>query len=207
MGPSAQSCRLDFYIDIDIPHWLDFLFFGKEGSSVDHSIDFSRSSDNNYENENDVMKLNRMVICGKTLKKNSGSHRTNFLGRYFGGEFYVSVLEKESLGCLPRGEIVYISAVDKSAQEQLKEWQQSGCVEEKVLNVLSAFIYSAVGCWPEFPENITETICTSHGCRGLNLSRFEIVVVDDHSKLQGQGCDLTEEASDCLVNRAAALIK
>lgn len=196
MGDPREAGKIVSF-DIDIPHQLEQILKPTPTANMT-MIQIGESgaagSRTEYISSGPTPGLEKLVVCGKPISWNSGPHRIVFEGYYNGSRFVMSVEEKESLGCLPRGDLIFVAAADVRGKEMLQ-----GNGRDFVIDILSAFIYAATSVHPLFPENIFDTICTSRDCKDIQYERLEIHYVANPESITNQSCELSKQARGCIL--------
>jgi hypothetical protein len=110
----------------------------------------------------------------------------------------MSIEEKEDWGCGFKGDIVKVAAHNEGGRGALEEGQH-----EFIMEMLSAFLFCTLDGRPLYSDQILKAssyICNGRsGCHAIPVERFDAYIVFDPSTIEDQGCELSEQADDCLI--------
>jgi hypothetical protein len=173
----------------DIPHLIDFAFRTGQTSKelpplvrdssylASNELQATNSCELPVGSSNDIY-VDQMTICPEPFGLCSGSHRVVVTGMYRNIPFTVSIEEMEianSPTCGYRGEFVTMAFGD-------------GLCLSEPFKFLSALVPELIGV-----RLVYNTVNRGNNWRDRFLFEFT-----NHDKIISQGCELSEEASDCM---------
>lgn len=147
----------------------------------------------NKDNYNDVT-FEKAIVCNKPTGINSGSHRILIHGTYKGERYVMSVEEKESFFCSPRGDIIRISSYSEAGAKTLEAGK-----ERLPIELLSSFIFISTGHSATYPEYVCKNTMLRKALSGTTYFPRFLIRIDNPYAIEARGCRLTKEASSCFL--------